>query len=453
MSIIRWQAGLTAAWVIMMSWLGGCKEYIAQPVNQIDSRTRPSVVSTYPPTGAVGFYNVYTPGKNSTEPHFYVQFNKLMNIASFPEAIKAIGFPRPTRIFCSGNGYGVSDIIRCYVHDSTTYGSQQYQRGKVYNFVIDTTVEDLHGNHPSESFSFFFTPEPAFRIVSNIPADGAKLVPTWQIVSIRFNSKINRTIFSNISLAPPTPGEWTIAAGSDSLIAVFDQTNLLTTDTTYVVTVGNGAKDYEGYPLQAASSFAFRTEVFKVSWTSPYFNDQYTMLNTPIRIGCTGAIDPASVSEAISIDPPEGFTFSVTGNQVTFSQANDLKPQTEYIVLINTKLRSLDGDTLVRDVGYYFRTVGFNVGYTFPSDNERVRGISNVRVNFTGRIDTASMYAAFVIDPPVQGRFYLWDPAALDFMSDTGFPVGTYHCSIDTTGQSVGGYRLSEPYRFSFTVY
>src|SRR3990172_5234579 len=76
---------------------------LVQPENGRESLSNPSikpqVVSTVPSNHATGPFKIYAPGPTSNEPHFVVQFNKYMNLASIKElTVTCDGFPYQVRV-------------------------------------------------------------------------------------------------------------------------------------------------------------------------------------------------------------------------------------------------------------------------------------------------------------------------------------------------------------------
>ena len=70
----------------LLMFAAGCKETTtvnSPPDNLLDPNVKPVVLYTYPPNNGVGPFNVYTRGVNGQQPHFFLQFNKLMITSSF----------------------------------------------------------------------------------------------------------------------------------------------------------------------------------------------------------------------------------------------------------------------------------------------------------------------------------------------------------------------------------
>src|SRR5262249_51846804 len=82
-----------------------------------------------------------------------------------------------------------------------------YEVGRTYTVVADTTLEDLTGRHLSRPYSFSFTPEPSFRVISVVPSGRQPFEPAaW--VQVSFNPAVDATTFASLHLSPPFSGQW-----------------------------------------------------------------------------------------------------------------------------------------------------------------------------------------------------------------------------------------------------
>ncbi len=424
-----------------------------------DSNILPTVIYTYPANGSQGPYN---PPANQIS----IRFNKIMDVRS---VMNALHFNGPgTRAFIDSNTivlYG-GDLFVFSVYDSlvdpfSNYTLHAWKVGTRYSITIDSTAKDINGKALKSSYPFLFTPEPYFRVLKTTPVGGQSGVLTNTSIQVFFNSKIDTTIFSKVTISPQLIGRWRIGSGSaDSTVCIFEP-NFMAPGTTYSVSVDATAKDR--YGNQARSSFAtsFSTTTFRISGTSPPANSSNVPLHANIVVDFNDAIDTSRARAAFRITPSVAgqLTPSSDRRRITFTPQSDLTPQVVYSATVDTSLRSANGARISTPYSFSFATASFGVSQTTPSSGAtNVSRFTTINATFTGRIDTASVRSAFVMTgggSSLSGSFtFHTDLAGFTFVPDN-LPLAAnalHVVTLSTALRSRNGLPMNAAHAFSFTT-
>jgi hypothetical protein len=115
-------------------------------------------------------------------------------------------------------------------------------------------------------------------------------------------------------------------------------------------------------------------------------------------------------------------------------------------------IRSKSGDKLASPYTFSFKTTSFKVINTYPSNgNTDVCSSTDIRVAFTGPVDTSTVRNAFRITPATGGYFYQYYDYQFNFIPYEGLVSDSWFAvTIDTTIRSKNGDKLASPYGFSF---
>ena len=445
----------------MIALLSGCTEEVVMlpPVtenNLVDPSIQPHVLYSYPPDRGEGPFNIYSPGSgNAGYPHFILQFNKLIlssNILS--TSVHCTGFSQPAvvRVIESGS-YGTLALnVQAFtVFDSGSYRKKYYRVDRIYTITVDSTIHDINGNRLENGYTFSFRPEPYFRILDHFLSRDSviALVDPW----LRFNGPVDSQMFSSIEIVPRPVGTW-LYETDDSLTVQFQPDSGFRMGTTYTLAVPEGAKDAAGDQLRTPLSIRFSTYPFSVSeYNYSVVGDTLTYLASPFEFLANGIIDTASFRSAFMIDPSVDATLSVFSHGCSFSPLDNFAPATRYVIRISNQLRSVYGDELSPPFEKIFTTRPFQISSTSPSGGSlNVPRNQGIRVSTNGRIDTATVRAAFSIVPRMSGRIESYS-SEFHFFPDTLLPANTaIRVEISQTLQARGGYSLAGPYSFSFTT-
>ncbi|HEV8539506.1 MAG TPA: Ig-like domain-containing protein [Bacteroidota bacterium] len=351
--------------------LNGCKETPAEITNiyylsdsLANPNVMPRVIFTNPADGAVGPFEDYLPYYSyGPIPRITIQFNKLINVLAIKPGMITLessnGF----------NGLQLSD----YSYSSGTYkdpllrsilifqGSASYLANRVYTVTVDSTLTDVHGNKLGTRHVFSFLPEPKFRVYYAFPI-GDELDPeNTSGVTIRFNSKLDTTIFGKISISPPIGGTWwPLTYGyyyGDTSTAYFRIADTLLYDTKYTVSIAPDAMDANGLVIGTPTQLSFTTAPFRVrSYGISSGGNYYTF-----QFGFNSPVDTSTVRSSIAVTPSGPYTLSMQTDwrglyRYVYIGFSNVLPGTEFQMVFNTTIRSAKGVNLKTPYTYSYVT-------------------------------------------------------------------------------------------------
>lgn len=437
-----------------------------------DPAIMPVVTSTYPRTNTVGPFNLYDRGDGSYKAHFLVTFNKLIYKYSVtPKSILLTGFDRPViaRIQSYYYYYGRGDskssavnseyyynVLSFTIADSFSYYSPViYRIGQVYTITLDTTIEDINGNHLSNKYSFSFTPEPYFRVVSMYPMNASSDVPIYHTPQITFNGPINQNTLANIHITPQPSGKWVWNA-YDSLSAGYQiGQQYFPFNTSYTLTVSSTAQDANSHLIDRMYTSAYTTIPFKVVQNSPLQGSTGNFLGTSINFSMSGPIDTSTVRSALTISPSTPGRIDMYPNStfLSFSPSNGLRQTTQYSVSLGASLKSADGSAIA-PFTLTFTTDQFRVSSTYPNDGQtNVSRYNDISIYTNAQLEGASATASFSISPTVAYNVYATDGYSGFYIAHNQFAANTnYTVTISTALRTKAGDNLPSAYTFSFTT-
>lgn len=314
-----------------------------------DAHIQPVVIFAYPSDGSVGPYDVYN--------QIQIRFNKIMDLSSLRRAITfssaAGNVSTDTSSITSEGGDLVTVTAALESTGSSFY--RLWRIGQSYSMIVSTEAVDVNGNHLAHSFAMTFTPEPYFRVRTVSPRDRLTNVTTRAKLRMSFNSPIDTSILSSVSLSPAVGGVW-IPSGSTAI--GFRPTTLLDVGTEYILSVGAAAHDQSGNNIPAQYSIRFSTVPFRVSSTSPANGSIGFSRYAQILFTLTGPVDTGTVRNAMSISPLVAGNFvSAQGKSyIRFLLNGPLDPLTEYTLRVSTSLKSASGKTLASPFVLTFTT-------------------------------------------------------------------------------------------------
>jgi len=483
--------------LIIPLFLSGCTQ-TSNPTtdegNLSDPSIKPAVIFTLPANSATGPFDIYNPGSGSALPSFVVQFNKLMSTYSIvPGAITCKGFDQPVAVIPHSNeiiiyvnskeGSGkkknasseitsqghrsdkpkaYNNILELDIVDSeyATYASaprMAYVLGKTYTITIDTSVQDINGNHLQTPYTFSFTPEPNFRVIESVPADNSKNVSITggSSIGLLFNSPLQSGSASQLKLSPSPNGKWVIYS-YDSTEAYFSTADTLLYNTTYTITAPASLKDNDGHQLGSNFSSSFTTTPFEVLSVNPANGSTGVSNNYSLSFAMSGPIDTSTLRSAFTISPGVAGYFSFYYSEPSyfyFTPTNGYAFNTKYTVTLSTGLKASNGTPLAAPYAMSFTTQSFEVSSTYPADGStNWSSDQSITVYLSGPIDTSSVRSAFSISPSVAGFFSI-NPSSFEFTPTNGFGMGTtYAVSVSTALKAQDGTHLQSPYNFSFST-
>ena len=461
-------------------WLTGCEDNVVNNVityergSLTDPDIMPQVIFTIPASNSTGpFEDIFNAGNGYYYPHFIIQFNKLIthgvivvgpigessggdpstsSSESGPITIEGFDEPAVVRLF---DVYGAeySDIIAFRVYPENGYYSPlPYQVGHTYTVTVDTSLEDINGNHPITPYRFSFTPEPFFRVVRVFPTDGVTDLSTTQsYISITFNSTITASSLSLIQVQPGLQGTWKI--GSDSSHVFLYPNSFFNFNTTYSITVSQDAEDRFGNSLAGGFQSTFSTAPFEASPSWPQDGDIDVSPSTSISAQFTGYADTTTIRSAFAISPDIAGTLYPDATGFVFYPLDGLLASTTYSVTLSPSLTAWDGTALTPPISWSFTTGQFGVTNSSPSDGEKnVSRWRWINVSCNSALDSVTVATAFSISPPIAGSisYYPTSTSFYFFPSAIFDSYQLYTVTISTSLRSARGDVLQEPYTFSF---
>ena len=234
--------------------------------------------------------------------------------------------------------------------------NSDFKVGQAYTITIDSSVHDIYGDYFGPAASFFFTPEPYFRVTDTYPLNNDTAVsPTYPYITIRFNSVIDTlTARSSFTISPSVVGSASIYYGSWGLSWSLPSTAMLASATMYTVTISTSIKDVNGNVPPSPYSISFTTASYAVTGSYPSGNG--VSLNSSVDIYCNFLIDPTSMASAFSISPSVSGTLQNNGSSFTFTPQSSLAPNTTYTVTVSTALHGNNGTAVAHPYTFSFST-------------------------------------------------------------------------------------------------
>src|SRR2546425_1064370 len=321
-----------------------CKQNVIAPANLLsDPSIMPSVIYTYPQANSTGPYENFSTS-------ITVRFNKLMDLTSLQHAVRFSSLlgdiKEDTGSVYSQTGE-VASISPVFANPTARF---LWKIGQRYSLRIENTARDVNGNNLIPPFSMTIRPEPYFRVKNVSPASGNSTVSLGSQIQLYFNSLVDTTIFSSITISPALAGTWRFSnyfgPGVDSSSIYFQpQGGALRAATTYSVSVGSGAHDKSGYTMPDGFSSSFKTVDFQVYYTRPINGDTTVSPFATVEVYFDAAIDTSSARGAFQINPSVegllGYEGSVSG--FSFSPILTFAEGTKYTVTIGSTMLSKGG--------------------------------------------------------------------------------------------------------------
>ena len=443
-------------WLMLVFCLASitCKQNVVSPADLLsDPSIKPAVIYTYPAVNSTGPYDNF-----STT--ITVRFNKLMDLTSLRHAVRfssLLGDIKEDTGRASSQSGEVASVSPVITNSNSRF---LWKIGQTYTLRIDNSAKDVNGNYLVPPFSMTIKPEPYFRVKSMYPSSGSGIVSPGSQIQLQFNSLVDTTIFSSITITPALAGRWRYASlnrvGVDSSSIIY-QGGGMRPGTNYSVSVGSGARDKSGNTMPDGFASSFTTENFLVYYTRPSDGDTTASSFASVQVVFNAEIDTGSVRGAFVINPSlEGlFGFEGSTGSFSFSPILSFVAGTKYTVTIASSMMSKTGAPLASPYEFSFTIMPFKVLWTRPWD-----GMTHVSRNYpiivetSDLLDTSSIRNAFNISPPVSGTFSYNDQDSYFhfFPSVPMDSLSVYTVTIANTLRSKDGVILSSPYRFSFAT-
>lgn len=238
-----------------------------------------------------------------------------------------------------------------------------------FSAYIEAGVRDVAGNQMSQaSAAFVFTTVGEPQVVDSDPAADATGVALDTSMVVTFSTLMDtRSVEDALGLSPAFVHDlrW---SGEQLTIVPRDP---LSPNSRYSLTIGEGARDLGGTPLQESFSLSFTTVEAGLSVTNivPADDSDGIAVTSPIVIEFDRALDPDSVSsDLLQISPPVVGNLDVIAapgaaglsngdaHLLRFEPSGPLPPNTTFEVTLAPGLRGSDGAPMVTPVTWTFLT-------------------------------------------------------------------------------------------------
>jgi hypothetical protein len=435
----------------------GCKDENPVVISGVgslyDPSVRPMAIYTYPSNNAVGpFTGLYSGEGMYSYPHFKIQFNKIIREEYLnDDNVKISGFDEPTRILLL-NYSTLSGMYEFLVTGKNGYYGTfpTYQLGKTYTVTVSSAVQDIHNQPLVKDVQFSYSMENTFKVVKATPKDS--FTTSSNELRLYFNSQIDTSILSKVTITPAVSGTWYIM--SNGLSMVFYGNSLLPSNTTYTISLPATAADKFGNTLGVPFNHSFKTGSFKLMSTYPENGQTSVSLDYGISFSFNNSIKTTSVPGAFSISPAISGTFSYYGNGFSFEHTEPFKEKTVYTVTLSAALQTTAGLSLSSPTSISFTSEGFRVKQFLPNNYYNTSRYSNIEVVFNTKIDTAGAIAGIVISPATAGKFYFSTTyRSVVFKPDSALlPKTTYSILVSNDIKSAAGNPLEYNSSHTFTT-
>ncbi len=230
-------------------------------------------------------------------------------------------------------------------------------------------VADTEGDTLSDNVAASFTTEAPLSVVSITPADGSTAVPVNTSIAVAFDNAMNSNTLTSSTLvlkdAQANVVATTVSYNSETDTATITPSALLSTSTTYTLTIVSGADgvtDSGGDILENNVTATFTTEAAPSVVSVTPVNNATGATVTSVSVEFSAAMNSATVNgNTVKLEDPSG---DITAATVAYNSANDtatltptgpLAPGATYLVFVE------GGASGVTDTG------GASIGGNFVS--------------------------------------------------------------------------------------
>lgn len=264
----------------------------------------------------------------------------------------------------------------------------------------------LHQSH-EESIEYYAPTLP--EISALIPSHQTQDYAIDQPLQIVFDQLLSTHVDLQFQITPDA-GEFDVQTIGNQQSIVFNHD--LVQDQTYTVEVlrtprsfwiGSNTDVKRGYTEQIAE-YEFTT-VATPLLTNYQPKGNAALPIEPISLVFDQAMDPTSVMQNLSIDPPIEYTPTWENpNTILITPHRELAKDTQYTVTINAGIPSIVGGKTTEDIHFSFTTVG-EVAITSTTPNPGATGVdpttSDIMLTFNQPIDPNSTLERVLINPAV----------------------------------------------------
>lgn len=239
------------------------------------------------------------------------------------------------------------------------YFVEPLSNGTTYTVTVDSGASDAEGHRMPEPRTWSFTTV-GFRVEYAYPPDGATGVNLNRNFEVYFTSSFDTaSLRGAFSIDPPAPGWLTFQYYYyGQAYARYVPASGWKGNTTYTVRIDTTVTSLGGGRLPGPFEARFTTDSFRIVWTSPWDGATDVSRFPYIRITTNARLDTARIRSAVSILPAVGLNFQADYDRSGFTVApvDLLLPATQYLLRIDTTLRTVGGERLSFPDTLRFRT-------------------------------------------------------------------------------------------------
>jgi hypothetical protein len=221
---------------------------------------------------------------------------------------------------------------------------------------VDTSAQDIYGNHLAVKTSFSFTPEPYFRVTDTYPIkNDTAISPLYASITVRFNANVDTsTIRPAFTILPQPLGNLYVYSGSWGFYWYLGSDNMLAPEKKYTAMISASAKDVDGHAMPSSYSFSFTTAPYMVSYAYPTGNG--VSLNAAIYVNCNFLVDSTTMASSFSVSPPVIGKFQYSTSSFGYLPSSPLAPNTTYTVAVSRDLHAKNGTPIKNAYSFSFTT-------------------------------------------------------------------------------------------------
>ncbi|MCP4345626.1 MAG: Ig-like domain-containing protein, partial [Desulfobacterales bacterium] len=397
-------------------------------------------------------------------------------IVTFSEPMKSSAITTAT--FSVSNG--TDNIAGTVTYDGTTGAfnpSENLGYNTVYTASVTTAAKDLAGNPLENDYTWSFTtgPRPDTTpptVSSTSPENGASAVSVDSSVIVTFSEPMKSSAI--------TTATFSVSNGTDNIAGTvtydgttgaFNSSENLGYNTVYTASVTTAAKDLAGNPLENDYIWSFTTgpepdTTFPtVTSTSPENKETDISVDTAVTVTFSEPMKSSTVTTATffvnNMMKNIAGTVTYDGTTGTFTPAENLAYNTDYIATVTTAAKDLAGNPLVNSYVWSFTTgpepdiTPPTVSSTSPENKEtNVSVDAAVTATFSESMKSSTITTASFFISNQAGNTtgtVVYNGTTATFTPAENFAYNTtYTAMIANTAKDLAGNPLKADYAWTF---
>ncbi|MBI5472669.1 MAG: Ig-like domain-containing protein [Ignavibacteriae bacterium] len=232
--------------------------------------------------------------------------------------------------------------------------TSQLTDNTTYTVTVNPTAHDVYGNRLQHAHTFSFRTS-EFKVRSAYPTIGTSGFELTYSISIRFTNVVDTsTVRRAVRILPTTSFSYSTYSSNIEIYPIYGWHP----DTTYSVRIDTSLRSSGGRRLQSPYELVFRTQSFKVSYTSPNNGATLVNRNPYIYVSFNANIDTSTVRSNFSMNGVAGMFTLNSGSSFYFQPSATLLAYTRYTVNLQTGIRTATGARLKSPYSFSFTTGG-----------------------------------------------------------------------------------------------